>query len=138
MPIRTIGGVRFLISSIFWDQESRSGNFHDPGYMKHHKNQMLHFHLFSWPYMKLHKNQMLHFPPIIMTPGKQKSQMLKFSSIFMTVNETSKKSYATIFSNFHGTWNFKKIRCFIFLQLSWPWVNKTSQKSEASFFSNSK
>ena len=49
-----------------------------------------------------------------------KNQMLQFSLIFMTP----------------GTRNLTKIKCFNFLQLSWPRVHETSQKSNASIFSN--
>ena len=35
-----------------------------------------------------------------------------------------------------GTWNFAKIRQFIFLQFSWPQVHETSQKLDNSFVSN--
>ena len=35
-----------------------------------------------------------------------------------------------------GTQNFTKIKCFNFLQFSWPRVHETSQKSNPSIFSN--
>ena len=77
--------------------------------------------------------------------------------IFSNFHETSLKSNASIFSNFYdpgymklqknlmlqfslifmtlGTWNFTKIKCFNFLQFSWPRVHETSKKSNALIFS---
>jgi hypothetical protein len=103
--------------------------------------------------MKLHKNLMLLFSATFMTrvqEASQKSNALFFSNIhdpgYTELHKnlmlqfsptTSQKSNASIFSEFHdpGTQNFKKIKCFIFFQFSWP-VHETSQKSNASFFSN--
>ena len=50
----------------------------------------------------------------------------------------SENSDASVFTNFHypGTWNFSKIRCFTFLEFSWPRVHEISQKSDALVFSN--
>ena len=116
-------------------------NFHDPRYMKIHKNQTLQFFpIFmtlgtwkstkirrfnflplSWPqksdtsifsnfhdpgYMKMHKNQTLLFFPIFITPGTwkiHKDQKLQLFPIIMTPR----------------TWKFTKFRRFDFIQFSW-------------------
>ena len=74
-------------------------------------------------YTKLHKNPNSSIFSNFHDPAYaklHKNQMLQFSLIFMTP----------------GTRNLTKIKCFNFLQLSWPRVHETSQKSNASIFSN--
>ena len=65
-----------------------------------------------------------------------KNQMLYFSSIFIT-NFTKIRCFNFLqFSWPRVHKNFTKIWSFNFLQFSWPRVHKTSQKSNASIFFN--
>ena len=110
--------------------------------------------------MKLHRNQKLPFSWISMTPGTwnftkiRRFNFLEFS--WPPVHETSQKSKASFFLNFHdlrymklrknqtlqfslnfmtsGTWNFTIIRHFNFLEFSWPPVHETSKSSILSNF----
>ena len=123
-----------LIFSDFHETAQKSNasifsNFHEPGYKKLLKNQMLqrnftkikcnNFLWFSWPRTKF---KFFHF--------------LRFS--WAQVQETSQKSYASIFLNFHdpGCTKLTKFKFFNFLRFSWARVHKTSQKSNALIFSN--
>ena len=67
---------------------------------------------------------MLQFSPIFMTPGTWNFTKIKCFNFFQFswpwVHETSQKSNASIFSNFH----------------KWPRVHETSQKPNVSIFSN--
>ena len=99
-------------------------NFHDPGYMK------------------IHKNWTLQFCPIFMTPGtwkSQKSDTLIFLNFhdpgYVKIHKNETLQFSSIFMT-PGTWKFKKIRRFDFFQLSWPRVHENSQKLDASILSN--
>ena len=105
---------------------------------------------------------MLPFSPTFMTPGRQNFTKIKcFNFLQLSwprVHETSQKSNASIFSNFHdpgytklhknqmlqyslifmtpGTRNLTKIKFFNFLWFSWTRVDEISQKSNSSISSN--
>ena len=96
-----------------------------------------------------------------MTPGTQNFTKIKYFNFLQfswpRVHKTSLKLNISIFSNFHdprhtkhhknqmlqfspnfmtpGMWKLTKIKCFNFLQFSWPRVCETSQKSNASIYS---
>ena len=100
--------------------------------------------------MKVHKNQTLWFSSTLMTPGTGKfAKIRRFDFLQLSwprVHASSQKSDVLILFNFHdpgyrkihknqtlwfysifmtpGTGKPTKIRCFDFLQFSWPHVHK--------------
>ena len=93
-----------------------------PGSWKSEKIEGFNF----WEVSCTQKIQILQFSPIFMTPVTQNSNSLIFSDF----HETAQKSNASIFSNFHD-----QIKCFNFLQFSWPRVHQTSQNWDTSILS---
>ena len=96
-------------------------------------------------YTKFHKNLMLQFSPIFMTPGYtkiHKNLMLQFSPIWSIwflrfswprVHETSEKSHASIFSDFHEP-GYRKLHRNQMLQFSPTFMTPGTRKFISPIF----